>query len=339
MEITKSHFLMLDRVVQIKPDLKWKYAYHIYKFIKVPMYPELRHRKLNEFYTIQHMFRDTVISVVLYDDKRINNDLEAKLKVERFKTPNNDLNEIDSRVRGFADYQKAFCEENKAVYEISKRSERSKEPKKLKKGRRSKPLKKDDPDEYVTELLAELTNDRTFLGDDEGAKVTKNLLNDHSTYGIDIDLLDCDNKIVYEFLRRSSDNVNNLSAHPMRYCWNGKPSDNSSKFISLWRFCTRYNFKLVLVSYSSYEENDSNLVKIIFPNKIDENVGFLGDEEFAIKKSNLVEYLRNGSKEYLEENDIGRIVLNADESSDYWTLKDKLKDWADSITEAYKNIR
>lgn len=323
MEITKSHFLMLDRVVQIKPDLEQKYAYHIYKFRKYPMSPELENRKYAEFYTIQHIFRNTLISVVTYDNKSINGDPEAKLKVDRFITSNNKFKKSDSKIYRFSDYQTDFCKENKAVYVINKGS---------------KPLGKGDPDKYVTELLTKLTNDKTFLGDDEGAKVTQNLLEGRNTYGFDIDLLDCDNKIVYEFLRRSKKRVNNLSAHPMRYCWSGKSGDNSSKFISLWRFCTYYNFKLVLVSYSSDEEDDSNLVKIIFPKKIDEDIGFLGDEEFAIKKSNLVEFLRNGSKKYLEENNIGQIVLKADESN-YWTLKDKLKDWADPITEAYKNIR
>ena len=72
----------------------------------------------------------------------------------------------------------------------------------------SKPLGKGDPDKYVTELLTKLTNDKTFLGDDEGAKVTQNLLEGRNTYGFDIDLLDCDNKIVYEFLRRSKKRVN-----------------------------------------------------------------------------------------------------------------------------------
>lgn len=298
MKISKARFFMVDRILE-ETDIN---SYRIYQFIKKNMSIELRHRKLNEFYTIQHIFRNTNISVVIYDQNN-------NFRIERWRTPADKLIKTKDEPYNFAEYQKIFCDENNSNAQGS-----------------SKPLgdeKDSDDDKSVTELLQELTGNKTFAKDDEGVDVTEKLLNGVPTRGFDADLFDAKEGIVYEFLRRKSPYTTNLKTHPMRYTWTtGEKKDNRQKFISLWDFCTHYNLKLVLVNYSRNEE-DSDIIKLIFPKDIDRKVGFLGDEEFALKKNDFVEYLKNANRKYLLNYSIGNLEIKPE---DYRTKVYRTKD-------------
>lgn len=215
----------------------------------------------------------------------------------------------------FKDYQKRFNQENNSQSET---------PSKILGVR-----KESNDDKFVTQFLTELT-ELNFIGDDEGVEITERLLGSNNTNGFDLDIADTQNKVVYEFLRRKNSYINNLTAHPMRYCWNHSTSDNRQKFIALWNFCKSFSFKLICVSYSTEDEDDTTIMKLIIPEEINSQIGFINDIEYGLTKRQFDKFVKSAKQsEFLKENNIPSIVLKkCDFEGEY---KRKLQEWADTI--------
>src|SRR5699024_8659594 len=121
-------------------------------------------------------------------------------------------------------------------------------------------------DSYVNSLLQSIYEDSQFH-DDNGLELTKSLLGSDSTKGFDLDLFQfissTNEYIIYEFLKRENNFINNIQAHPMRYSWTGKSNDNKQKFISLWETKEYFNGKLLLISYSDDSNERISIIEIL----------------------------------------------------------------------------
>lgn len=293
----EARFLMVDRIV------KYQRKYLIYVFGNSEMDETLRKRKINEYLRINDVFTDARVIAVR----------QSKSDNSFLITDNNGHKKIKMT---FNEYQKIFNDENNSSDSTP-----------------SKPLgekKESNDDKFVTDFLTKVTGEN-FIGDDEGVKITEELLGQNNTHGFDLDVFDSKSKIVYEFLRRENNSVNNLTAHPMRYTWQGSNIDNSCKFKSLWHFCQHFNLELVFVSYSTQNEEDSNIIKLIIPDLIDDERGFQGDTEYCLKKEELLSLVQASEPiEFLNNNSFPSIHLTTQElgSNKY---KYKLREWSTSL--------
>ena len=142
-----------------------------------------------------------------------------------------------------------------------------------------------DFDSYVNGILKNLYNNSLFH-DDNGLHLTKSLLNGDTTKGFDLDLFQyipsTNEYIIYEFLRRENQYINNIQAHPMRYCWTGKWNDNKQKFISLWNIKQYLNARLILVNYS---DNPSEKISLIEVLNLDINNGITSENKYCISRN------------------------------------------------------
>lgn len=148
-------------------------------------------------------------------------------------------------------------------------------------------------DNYVNSLLQSIYEDSQFY-DDNGLELAKSLLGSDSTKGFDLDLFQfissTNEYIIYEFLKRDNQHINNIQAHPMRYCWTGKWNDNKQKFISLWKAKEFFNGKLLLISYS---DNSSERISIIEVLDLDIDKGILAEKKYSMSKNVFLGWLKD----------------------------------------------
>ncbi|HEY4543555.1 MAG TPA: hypothetical protein VIG40_02830, partial [Tissierellaceae bacterium] len=146
-------------------------------------------------------------------------------------------------------------------------------------------VRSNNQDYYVNGLLQNLYNDNQFQ-DDNGLELTKHLLAGDTTKGFDLDLFQyipsTKQFIIYEFLKRENKYINNIQAHPMRYSWTGKTSDNKQKFISLWNLKEHLNARLVLVNYSDNPREKISLIEVL---AMDPNNGITAENKYTMSRN------------------------------------------------------
>lgn len=265
----QCRFLMIDRLLRLPNG-----HYHLY-FFKNEKMNTIRKRK--ELRLLSKIGKIDRISVVDYNTKK-----ENPIFVTEYKKDKNKVVKI-LRKYSFKEYQKIFQKEN-GILRCNSNSKVF--------GRR----KTDEKDIFVTSLLKEITNDDTFLYDNEGIDITEKLLNHNPTRGFDIDLFDSKYNIVYEFLKTENAGVTNATAHPMRYSWTHNTYDNSKKFISLYHFSKAVGASLRFITYSMREQ-DANYIKLISDAVIDDKLGFLEDKEYIISAPKFKLFLEYSIKE------------------------------------------
>ncbi|MEK5104951.1 hypothetical protein MKX83_23700 [Cytobacillus sp. FSL M8-0252] len=139
-------------------------------------------------------------------------------------------------------------------------------------------------DSYVNGLLQSLYNNSQFQ-DDNGLVLTKSLLNGDTTKGFDLDLFQyipsTNEYVIYEFLKRENQHINNIQAHPMRYCWTGGTSDNKQKYISLWNKKQHLNGRLFLINYS---DNPNEKISIIEVLSLDATRGITSENKYCMSR-------------------------------------------------------
>ncbi|WP_158701584.1 hypothetical protein [Lentibacillus sp. Marseille-P4043] len=148
-------------------------------------------------------------------------------------------------------------------------------------------------DSYVNGLLQSIYNDNQFQ-DDNGLVLTKNLLNGDTTKGFDLDLFQyipsTNEYVIYEFLKRENHHINNIQAHPMRYCWTGSSSDNKQKYISLWNTKQQLNGRLFLINYS---DNPNEKISVIEVLSLDTARGITSENKYCISRSIFLGWLHD----------------------------------------------
>lgn len=158
-------------------------------------------------------------------------------------------------------------------------------------------------DSYVNSLLQSIYEDSQFH-DDNGLELTKSLLGSNATKGFDLDLFQfipsTKEYIIYEFLKRENQHINNIQAHPMRYCWTGKWNDNKQKFISLWKAKEFFNGKLLLISYS---DDSSERISIIEVLDIDIDNGILAEKKYSMSRNVFLGWLKDMSEHTTTQKD------------------------------------
>src|SRR5690625_160956 len=153
-----------------------------------------------------------------------------------------------------------------------------------------------DVDSYVNGILQSLYNNNQFH-DDNGLNLTKSLLHNDSTKGFDLDLFQyissTNEYVIYEFLKRENQHINNIQAHPMRYCWTRRWNDNKQKFISLWKMKEYLNARLILVNYS---DNPSEKISLIEVLNIDTNIGITSENKYCMSRNVFLGWLHDTQK-------------------------------------------
>lgn len=148
-------------------------------------------------------------------------------------------------------------------------------------------------DNYVIGLLRHLYCDNKFI-DDNGLELTKKLLSGDSTTAIDFDLFQyipsTNEYIIYEFLKRDSNYVNNITAHPMRYSWTEKDKNNKQKFISFWKAKNYFNARLFLINYSNNFDEKVSIIEVI---ALDENIGFIEERKYVMSQNIFIAWLKD----------------------------------------------
>jgi len=148
-------------------------------------------------------------------------------------------------------------------------------------------------DRYVQDLLSDLNNNEgyDFSVDDNGLSLATLALKDEHTLGFDFDLFSTKCGVVFEFLKRDSEYVNNLTAHPARY------PKNKHKFVSLWKAAKKinpHNPSLYLINYSDNHCEDISVIKVI-----DFCVCFKTENENKMTLSDIGYKLESGRSELL----------------------------------------
>jgi hypothetical protein len=151
----------------------------------------------------------------------------------------------------------------------------------------------EDEDYYVNKIINEIYNLENY-SDDCGLKLTKKLLAENQTTAIDLDLFQyiasTNEYILYEFLKRDNIFINNITSHPMRYCWTGRRSDNKTKFISLWRAKKYFGGKLYLINYSADKEEKVSVIDVL---NLSEEKGFLEENKYCMTRNELIAWLKD----------------------------------------------
>lgn len=148
-------------------------------------------------------------------------------------------------------------------------------------------------DSYVNGLLQSLYNDNQFQ-DDNGLVLTKHLLSGDTTKGFDLDLFQyipsTNEYVIYEFLKRENQYINNIQAHPMRYSWTGNSSDNKQKYISLWNAKQHLNGRLFLINYS---DNSNEKISVIEVLSLDATRGITSENKYCISRNVFLGWLHD----------------------------------------------
>ncbi|BCB40553.1 hypothetical protein BCJMU51_5471 [Bacillus cereus] len=151
-------------------------------------------------------------------------------------------------------------------------------------------------DTYLNGILRSLYKNNQFQ-DDNGLELTKNLLNGDSTKGFDLDLFQyipsTGEYVIYEFLKRENKSINNIQAHPMRYCWTDKWNDNKQKFKALWNAKQFLNGRLLLINYS---DNESEKISIIEVLDLDNDKGILAENKYSMSRNVFLGWLHDMSR-------------------------------------------
>src|SRR5699024_4508641 len=120
------------------------------------------------------------------------------------------------------------------------------------------------------------------------------LLGSDSTKGFDLDLFQfissTNEYIIYEFLKRENNFINNIQAHPMRYSWTGKSNDNKQKFISLWKTKEYFNGKLLMISYSVESNERISIIEIL---DLDVDQGILAERKYSMSRNVFLGWLKD----------------------------------------------
>lgn len=158
-------------------------------------------------------------------------------------------------------------------------------------------------DLFTNKILGTLHGMSNFH-DDNGITLTKQLLDDSKTKGFDFDLYQyipsTNEFVLYEFLKRNNQYVNNITAHPTRYTWMGDKAkkqnqnrgeyvdDNKRKFISLWNAKEHFNARFYLVSYSEDESEEISIMEMIH---IDEKKGIQEEKKYCMSQEEFIDWL------------------------------------------------
>lgn len=163
-------------------------------------------------------------------------------------------------------------------------------------------------DEHVMKIMKELYQDPTY-DDDSGVELTKLLLQNDKTLGIDLDLFhylpSTNEYLLFEFLYRDKkQSVTTITSHPMRYAWNSRNTDNRRKFISLWNIRQKLNGRLYLINYS---ENLLDKISIIEVLDMDEKTGIHAEIKCCMNYNVFIGWLKDlmvyggNKKDYLAD--------------------------------------
>lgn len=148
-------------------------------------------------------------------------------------------------------------------------------------------------DSYVNGILQSIYNNNTFE-DDNGLELTKQLLDKDTTKGFDLDLFQyvesTNEYVIYEFLKRENQYINNIQAHPMRYSWTNKWNDNKQKYISLWNVSQYLGARLLLINYS---DNINEKISIIEITDLDINKGVTAEEKYCMSRNVFLGWLHD----------------------------------------------
>lgn len=152
-------------------------------------------------------------------------------------------------------------------------------------------------DNYVSTILNNLyQNDYPnidFTVDDNGLQLVKDVLSREQipTFGVDFDLFCSTTGLVFEFLKRDSRYVTNLTAHPCRY------TKNKHKFVTLWKAAKEVSLdevRLILINYSDNQQEHLGVIEIKdFDEEMDNDKMSLNEVGYDMENvENLVELLR-----------------------------------------------
>lgn len=148
-------------------------------------------------------------------------------------------------------------------------------------------------DIYTNSIIKNLYNVETY-SDDGGLEITKRLLNGNETRGFDVDLFQyipsTNESIFYEFLKRENNYINNIQAHPMRYCWTGTTKDNKMKFMSLWRAKNYFGGKLYTINYSDDPNEKISICEVL---QLDNNRGILAENKYCMSQNVFISWLKD----------------------------------------------
>lgn len=152
--------------------------------------------------------------------------------------------------------------------------------------------KGENGDNYTNAIIKEL-NGLDIYDDDGGLTLTKALLAEDPTKGFDLDLfqyIESTNEFIFfEFLKRENKYVTNITAHPMRYCWNESKHDNKRKFIGLWKACEFFCGRLFLVNYSDNKNEKISISEII---DLDEALGIRHEYKYVMSYTEFIGWLK-----------------------------------------------
>lgn len=154
-------------------------------------------------------------------------------------------------------------------------------------------VRQTNQDMYTNNIIKNLYNLETY-NDDCGLELTKIMIKDDNTRGFDIDLFQyipsTNEYIFYEFLKRENKYINNVQAHPMRYCWIDRNNDNKMKFISLWRAKNYFKGKLYLINYSDDRNEKISICEVL---DMDEERGILAENKYCMSQNVFISWLKD----------------------------------------------
>lgn len=169
-----------------------------------------------------------------------------------------------------------------------------------KKSKKLGSVRKENKDNFVLDTLKKI-NCCIDENDDNGLEITKKLLGEYTTKGFDFDLFQyietTGETIIYEFLKKETSYVSNYTAHPMRYCWTGKPRDNKQKFIGLWTVKEKLNGRLFLINYSDNLDDGIGISEIL---DLDIDEGIKGEYKYNLTYKEFIQWMTemNGYNDY-----------------------------------------
>lgn len=216
-------------------------------------------KKLNILYNLSYKY-NTHFLIIIYDYNS-----EKILYLKRGL----DKNKLNHYIINFKEFKEKFIE-------LNNKNGKSGGSKKL------GAVKENNEDKFTLNILKTLGSGITT--DDNGLALTKKTLGGLSTRGFDFDLFQyiksTEETIIYEFLKNESPYTTNYTANPMRYCWNGKNTDNRKKFIGLWAARKKLNGRLFLINYSDNTEEGIGISEVV---NLDAEKGI--EEEYKYKLS------------------------------------------------------
>lgn len=330
----------IDRVQKIVENNKEKY--HIFEFIKVNNVKEVKYyldqtgrfgsryfddidKSKLRYLLVDNNFRNFVIHIIVYNEyTEGSNYLVARKEYQE-----------DGSVKK---YKWLYTFEELKGYFIDLNNKNLTQKCKSKKLGSQKDVE-DNSDEYVNDILGQIYNIQGY-NDDCGIELTKQLLGQNPTTGIDLDLFqyidstkEC---IIFEFLKRDNKYITNKSAHPMRYCWTNGDRDNKQKFISLWGVKEILGGKLYLINYSSNKKEEISILEIL---ELTNEKGIRHEKKYIMKYYEFVNWLKRMNNYSEENNDYLKGFDYKEYDSEYFDNFNENKNYYGTDKEKIQNIK